>query len=98
MYKIVWGYTAEQDYLSTLAYWKSNNQSNRYSLKLMEAVEKTEDYIAQNPFMGVLIAAYKGVRKIRIMQHYSLIYSVEENIINIIAFWDNRRNPDDLVI
>lgn len=89
MCKIVWGYTAEQDYLSTL---------NRYSLKLMEAVEKTEYYIAQNPFMGVLIDAYKGVRKIRIMQHYSLIYNVEENIINIIAFWDNRRNPDDLVI
>lgn len=35
MYKIVWGNTAERDYLSTLEYWISNNQSNRYSLKLM---------------------------------------------------------------
>lgn len=98
MYKIVWGHTAEQDYLSTLQYWISNNQSNRYSLKLMEAVEKTEDYIPQNPFMGVLIDAYKEVRKLQIMQHYSLIYKIEGNVINIVAFWDNRRNPDDLVI
>ncbi len=98
MYKIVWGHTAEQDYLSTLKYWISNNQSNHFSLKLMKAVEKIEDLIIQNPSIGVVIDSHKEVRKLQIMRYYALLYKIDENIIHIIAFWDNRRNPDDFLI
>ncbi|MDO5665899.1 MAG: type II toxin-antitoxin system RelE/ParE family toxin [Bacteroidia bacterium] len=98
MYKIVWGHTAEKDYLSTLDFWITNNQSSNYSLKLMDEVEKIEDYIVLNPFMGTPIDMYPSVRKMQVMQHYSLIYKIDEHILHIIAFWDNRRNPADLII
>ena len=39
---------------------------------------------------------YEDVRSVLVFYNYSMFYRVEENIIRILSFWDNRRNPDSL--
>lgn len=98
MLKIRWTRQAEKDYLSTLEFWIKNNKSNSFSVKLMNEVLKTEKYIIKNPLSGSLFDINRKIYKLPILKHFSIIYNVDNDHINIIAFWDNRRNPENLKI
>lgn len=97
MFEIIWSQRAENEYLDTLNFWISHNNSSDYSEKIIIDVENKENKISKNPSIGIPME-YRNARKIQILKHFSLIYLVEENKIKILSFWDNRRNPDDLKV
>ena len=97
MFRIIWSHQAESDYIHTLQYWIEHNKSNTYSLRLITEVEKTEKLISNNPGIGSL-SEIEGVRYVLVYKNFSLYYRVNENSVEILAFWDNRRNPDTLEI
>ncbi len=95
MFQIIWSDEAEVDYIETLNYWIENNQSDKYALKLMEEVEKKEDLISENPFTGTP-SEIENVKSVLIDRNFSIYYKINDDTIEILSFWDNRRNPENL--
>lgn len=95
MYQIIWAKEAEKDYIDTLNYWVKHNQSNIYSKKIIEDVEATENLISENPFFDTM-CDFEETYKVKILNHFSLYYRISADVIQIVSFWDNRRNPDNL--
>ena len=52
MWELEWTPQAEIQYYDILSYWVEHNGSNSYSMKIMEEVEKSEDLLMYNPFIG----------------------------------------------
>ena len=99
MFQIKWTPEAEQRYLEILEFWIAHNQSTSYSLKIIEEVEQTEVLLAVNPLIGVKIAGTKNtIRRIIILKDYSIFYRIKENVVEIVSFWANKMNPEDLKI
>ena len=49
--------------------------------------------IAENPLIGEEVG--KNFRRVLVLLNFSIIYKVHKEKINISAFFDNRRNPDN---
>lgn len=97
MHQIIWATRAENDYYETLIYWRKRNKSNSFSNKLIAEVDKKLKVILQNPKSG-LATNIQGTHKINFLKYFSINYQVSEKYIEIVSFWDNRRNPEILEI
>ncbi|MDO4230275.1 MAG: type II toxin-antitoxin system RelE/ParE family toxin [Capnocytophaga sp.] len=100
MWNVRWSYSAELQYTNVLTFWIKHNLSNTYSQKIVTAVEEAEDILTENPYIFEEKEDYKnGVlfkyRKLIILNNFSLIYIIRESV-EIVAFWDNRQDPDKL--
>ncbi len=91
MYAIEWSNDAENDYYKILEWWKINNGTNTYSLKLMKEVEEIEDLLITNPKIGKELP--NKSRRIIILRKYSITYDVSDKLIKILSFYDNRQEP-----
>ena len=97
MHQIIWATRAEDDYYEILIYWTKRNKSNSFSNKLIAEVDKKLKVILQNQTSG-LATNIQGTHKINFLKHFSIYYQVSEKYIEIVSFWDNRRNPEKLEI
>ena len=97
MHQVIWATRAENDYYDTLIYWTKRNKSNSFSNKLIAEVDKKLKVILQNPKSG-LATNIQGTHKINFLKYFSIYYQVSEKYIEIVSFWDNRRNPEKLEI
>lgn len=97
MRKIVWSSRAEREYLSIIVYRNKRNKSTLYSKKLIAEVQRKEKYILQNPTTPAIMYD-GGLRRVLVFDHYSIIYKMIENDIYVVAFWDNRQEPESLKI
>ncbi len=92
--EIKWTVKAKQDYDSILDYIFSD-----FSIKEVEKfVNLTEDtlfLISKNPLMFPK-AKTKNVRKCVLVKQVNIYYRVNKNQIEVLTFWDNRRNPKGL--
>ncbi|MCY1663041.1 type II toxin-antitoxin system RelE/ParE family toxin [Chryseobacterium sp. SL1] len=74
-----------------------HNSSQTYSRKLRKEVEKKEKLIAENPNIGSP-SEIDRVKYVLIDKNFSLYYRINKGVIEILAFWDNRRDPENLDI
>lgn len=95
MLRIIWSNQAESDYIDILKYWIAHNKSNKYSSRLISEVEKKEKLIAQNPNIGSS-SEINGIKYVLIDKNFSLYYRINKDAVEVLAFWDNRRNPENL--
>lgn len=100
MWDVRWSYSAELQYANILTFWITHNLSNAYSQKIVRAVEEAEDKLSENPYIAEEKESYKdGVvfkyRKLIILRNFSLVYVVRKSV-EIVAFWDNRQDPEKL--
>ncbi|WP_312390559.1 type II toxin-antitoxin system RelE/ParE family toxin [Chryseobacterium sp.] len=95
MFRLIWSKQAESDYLDILKYWIHHNKSSKYSSKLIEEVGKKERLLSQNPHIGSQ-SEIEGVKFVLIDKNFSLYYRINDKAIEVLAFWDNRRNPENL--
>lgn len=97
--KIIWSPKAKKQYSEILLFGAENNNSVKYALLLNEKVENLLDSLKSFPKIGRVYAQEEGIRRLIILSHYSLYYRVLEEFseIHILAFKDNRSNPEDLV-
>ncbi|MBS9768527.1 MAG: type II toxin-antitoxin system RelE/ParE family toxin [Flavobacteriaceae bacterium] len=90
MYEIIWSNDASNDYYKILEWWKINNGTNTYSIKIMSEVTRVEDLLHSNPYLGTKLSNQS--RRIVILHNYSISYDVRENVIEILSFYDNRQD------
>ena len=97
MFKIKWTDEAKENYFETLQFWIIHNKSSTYSEKIISEVEFKESLLANHPYIGNIIEdTEEEVRRILILNNYSLFYRINVSEIEIISFWANKMNPDDL--
>jgi len=97
MFPVKWTKSALLDQASTFLYWNERNKSQTYSKKLLKEIRIAEKLIGENPLLGK-ISEVENVRSILVLRNFSIYYRVKFNEIEIVAFWDNRRNPENLEI
>ncbi|MFY7844483.1 type II toxin-antitoxin system RelE/ParE family toxin [Chryseobacterium gambrini] len=97
MFQIKWTRQALLSFADTLKYWIAHNSSQTYSKKLRKEVEKKEKLIAENPNIGSP-SEIDRVKYVLIDKNFSLYYRINKEVIEILAFWDNRRDPENLDI
>lgn len=99
MFKIIWSDEAVEEYNKTVEFWQEKNGNSTYSLKIIENVEILEIKICEYPLVGVK-TRYKNTLKVLFLEYFALYYRISESegMIEILEFWDGRRNPADLIL
>lgn len=91
---IVWSPLARDEYAAILEH-VDRNFGTEVALALLDQTERILDQITRYPFMHP--ASQKlNTRKAVISKQSSLIYRIKNERIEILHFWDNRRNTDQL--
>ncbi len=93
--KVIWSRTAARQRRNILEFWKHNNQSHAYSLRVLQQSNDKTSLIAENPEIYPQ-SEFPNMR-VAHMGNFSIYYLIREKEILITAFWDNRQNPDDIV-
>lgn len=88
-FKIDWSIEARLDILDILEFYKNQNGTATFSIKLNDEINKSIKLIAKTPLIGIH-SDFDSVRAI-IKGDYEI---VEQSIL-IIMIWDCRRDPED---
>lgn len=91
---VVWTETAIKQRREILKYWTLNNNSTKYSEKLIGQIKKRIKLISRYPLAGKL-TNHLDTRQAA-MGNFSIYYKIDNSRIIITAFWDNRQDPIDL--
>ena len=86
-----WSPYAKDDLADTLGYLEQSFGIDA-ALKLIEAIDKTINLIAEFPQMYPRSNNSPAIRKAVITKQTSLIYRVKRSEIQILHVWDNRRS------
>lgn len=93
--EIIWSVTAENQLAHVLEFWVEHNQSKSYSIKLLDIVYKAVQLIQTYPKANEKLGDFDA--RTYVLGNYSLIYQERETVILLLAFWDNRQDPDKLL-
>jgi len=93
---IAWGYIADKQFKKALQFHFELAGNYQFSKKLKEETAYTLDLILDYNFIGNPVSK-SNFRSI-VVFHYAIIYDVLDDEIQIILFWDTRRNPKTLKI
>lgn len=94
MFQVEWTKKASKQRVDILKFWIKHNQSETYSKKVF-AETLVAEQLKENPLIGT-VTDLDGIRRILILRNFSMFYNIENKIIKILAFYDNRQNPDEL--
>lgn len=89
--QIVWSPRANEEFKSILEFYLDRNESNSYSLKLLNAVDSLLILIKEHNNLGRL-SSNKTTRVLP-FESFLLFYEIEEQKIHVMSIWDNRQNP-----
>ena len=98
MYAIKWTAHARKENADILKFWIDKNKSNVYSKKIRNETKIKLSLLKRNVLMGEQVEGYEEIRRILILRNFSIYYRVQSNIIEIVSFFDNRNDPEDLEI
>jgi len=88
-----WSPYAKDDLADTLEYVEESFGTDA-ALKLVEAIDKTVNLIAEFPQMYPRSNNRPTLRKAVITKQTSLIYRIKRSEIQILHVWDNRRSNE----
>lgn len=91
--KIVWTDHAKSEFKNILDFYIQRNQSNTYSTKLLKLVDEGLHIIADNP--SVALQNIDEVSRTIIIDHFSLIFDYDDDLIIVLSFWDDRQDPQN---
>jgi plasmid stabilization system protein ParE len=94
LFKIIWQPSAKKQLVNTLDYFSIRNKNTIYSKKLLKSVIETIANLSTFPNLGKP-TEFETVREL-IHLNYSIFYVFDSKKIDIVHFWDNRRNRDEL--
>ena len=92
---IVWTHTAQKQRRSILEYWAVKNRSTLYSEKLIWLISEQTILISKNPTVFRL-TDFKDIR-VSSLGHFGIFYKYNESQLIVVAFWDNRQDPQKLL-
>lgn len=92
--KIIWTKTAAIQRRKILSYWAKRNKSATYSKKLVVEIAQRVQFLSNNP--QVYIKTHFSDIRASTLGHYNIFYKTTSTELIIMAFWDNRQNPNAL--
>ena len=87
--KVVWSKRAETELRQVLEFYIDRNQSNKYSLRLLNEVEKATGLLSSFPYLGKI--SDNGQTLVIVKDKFLIFYEVYSNAIAILSFWDGRQ-------
>ncbi len=93
--KVRWTKLALEQRNHILKYWNNRNKSISYSTKLKVEIKEHTDLLLEKPNAGKIMLGSENVR-VFVFGNYSLYYLPTAQHIEVLAFWDNRQNPEKL--
>ena len=90
-YKILWTEHALSE-LSEVYEYLEFNFTNRELNRLSIAVENTIKLILKDPKLFPFLES-KSIRRVVVLKYNTLYYRINGNVIEIISFFNNRKNP-----
>lgn len=82
--------------LNQNALFLNSNWSERSVIKFIKKVDKIVLLIVNNP---EIFPKWRGssIRKVVIVKQITMFYEIKEDTINILLFWNNYQNPNNLI-
>lgn len=90
-----WSIKARFTYEEIIDYL-TKNWTKREIVNFNEKVLNIIEQIELNPHSCPNMSRYPNIRKAKIMKQTSLFYSIEEESISLLFFWNQYRNPKHL--
>lgn len=90
--QIIWTLSAQLDRKEIFLYWNKRNKSNTYSLKLNQLFIEATELLALHPLTGRM-TNIQNVR-VKIVRDFLMVYTFTDSVIQILAIFDSRQNPD----
>ena len=94
--EIIWSTRANEELLEILEFFNKRNENTNYSFKLVNEIEDLLNTLSQSEFIGRL-TSNKRTRVI-VMKVYLIFYEINENRIEILSFWDNRKDKNKRIV
>lgn len=91
--EIVWSDLAEIQLQTVLEFYFERNGNANYSLKLLEQVEDVLKTISHSELIGRLTS--NKFTRVFPFKTYLMFYEVNNDRIEIVAFWDNRQDSEN---
>lgn len=95
MIKIEWTKKALREFDLIYKFWIEHNKSNLYSEKILDETLRKINVLRNNPKASEEYTVL-GIRRIVILENFSMTYKLVKNEIQIISFFDNRRNQNEI--
>jgi plasmid stabilization system protein ParE len=96
MLNIIWSENAVEDVLENIDYLEK-----RWTKKEVDKFSEKIDAVLEQLSKGNLIfkpSGYKNTYEVPIVKQITLYYKIQDNDILLIRFWNNYRDPNNLVI
>lgn len=93
-FEVVWTAPALAQRKAVLTYWLRRNGSAVYPTKLDQRFRSALRLIGRNPKLG-RPTSFPGVR-VKVVGDYLLFYRLEREVIEVLALWDARQDPERL--
>lgn len=92
---VIWTDSCLRDMEETFCYHDERNGNSRYSQYLYAETKQIARLAARNPLIGHR-TEYPHIRYMVVVPDYSIFYHYTDEVVSILVFWDNRRNPSRL--
>ncbi len=93
--KIIWSTRADFELKENLIFYNERNGSVEYSLKLLIEIDDLMETLSKSEFIGRLTVNKKT--RVVVMKRFLIFYEINNNIIEILSFWDNRQDNKDRI-
>ena len=90
--RIKWTQNSKLEVNIIINFFNKSNGSNRYSHYLKGEIKDTLKLVAAQPMIGYS-TEYPHIRQALVIDDYSIFYHHSDELITVLVFWDNRRDP-----
>ena len=94
--KIICSHKAKVKLTEILEFYIKRNNSDTYSVKLYNQIQKSVKLLQKQPNLGIR-TDLDGIRSL-IIGEFLVFYEPSNDQIIIHTLWDCRQNPDDLIL
>lgn len=92
--KIIWSVRAKHELNRTLVFYNDRNGTPEYSIQILDKVEALTKTLSKSHFIGRLTS--DKVTRVIPFKVFLLFYEIKSKQIEIMAFWDNRQDQEDI--
>lgn len=95
--KIVWTETAARQRREVLRYWTERNKTSHFAKKLIKVTASHVKVISKH--LHAFKESESEIENVHVssMGHFSIYYKSTSEQLIILAFWDNRQDPKELL-
>ena len=90
--RLKWTQNSKLEVNIIINFFNKRNGSNRYSHYLKGEIKDTLKLVAAQPMIGYS-TEYPHIRQALVIDDYSIFYHHSDELITVLVFWDNRRDP-----